>query len=209
MKKLIVLGALAAFAAPVFAADKQEAPQGPQHFKDVRHEMMQKDPAAKAKMEAFKAKQEARKATEEKLEKLVKEYKKAKDGSKKQTAAKEEIAKVLGEVRDEQIAQRAQGLEGFEKRLAEMKNRLAEEQKPEAKTAWVDDMTAKVIEADGKLGKVFAKDGGRMGHGPQSGEGRGGFEGKGPKTDKGFGHKGHGGHEDHILPMPPAPQEAM
>ena len=195
MKKLVIMATLLAFAAPVFAGDKHDSDKGPKHFNGPRQEMGVKDPA---KAEAFKAMAKKHKATEEKLEKLVKEYKKAKDGSKKQVAAKEEITKVLGEVRDEQIAQRAKGLEEFEKRLADMKARLAEEQKPEAKSAWLEKTTEQVIAADGKLDQVFGKPA-KMG---------------GPKEMKGS-HKGFfgkhraakGGHEDHILPMPPAPQE--
>ena len=195
MKKLMIAAVLVALTAPVFAADVQEGQEGPKAFKGPRHEMLQKDPEFKAKMEAQKAEMNARKeqmkARDEKMAKLVKEYKGAKAGSKKQVAAREEIGKLLGEMRDEQISLREGKLKDFEGRLGEMKKRLDEEKAPQAKEKWINDMTDRVIEKDGNLRKVFAKPGhfGKF---------------KGPKGPKHPGFKG--GPEDHILPMPPAPQ---
>lgn len=215
MKKMFLFGLILALSAPVFAADKTGGPKGAKN--GPRLEM--KDDQAKAARKAMKAQ---RKATEEKLEKLVKEYKSAKDGSKKQAAAKAEIASVLGAMRDEQINMRAKNLEGFENRLADMKDRLAEEQTPQAKAAWVEDMTARVIEADGDLEEVLEQHG-RMGKGPDGREGPGGPGGR-PGFDKGrdggrdFGPRdgggrrgpgGPGGQEDATQPMPPAPAEEM
>jgi len=200
MKKMLVLATMVAFAAPVFAGDKQDGPKGPGMFKGPRPEMMQKDPAFKEKMDEMKAQHEAKKAemkaTEEKLDKLVKQYKKAKEGSKKQKEAREEIGKILDGIRDKQIALRAEQIQEFEKRLADMKARLDEEQKPEAKAEWVSKMTDRVIEENGDLKKVF-KGPGHMGKGGPKGHGfKGGFKG-GPKH----------GPVDHTLPMPPAPLE--
>lgn len=164
MKKLLLLGTLLAFCAPVFAGEKCEGADCQKKMKGPRHEMMmKKDPAMQAKMQAAKAERKARKAqfkqNEEKLEKLVKQYKAAKDGSKKQAAAREDIAKVLGTVRDQQISMRAEKLQDFERRLGQMKDRLAKEQEPAAKTAWVTMMTDKVIAEDGDLGEALAHQG--------------------------------------------------
>ncbi len=199
MKKMLVLATLVAFAAPVFAGDKQDQVKDPAVFKGPRPEMMQKDPAFKEKMKEMEAQKEAKKAemkaTKEKVEKLVKEYKKAKDGSKKQQQAREEIGKILDGMRDKQIALRAGQIQEFEKRLADMKARLDAEQKPEAKAEWVSKMTDRVIEEDGDLKEVF-KEHGHMGKGGPKGHGfKGGFKG-GPKH----------GPVDHTLPMPPAPK---
>ena len=213
MKKMLVLATLVAFAAPVFAGDKYDGKQGPKHFQGPRQEMAQ-DPQLKEQMKAKKAEFEARKAEmkarEEKMEKLVKEYKKAKDGSKKQTAAREEIGQLLGTMRDEQIANREGQIQGFEQRLADMKARLEEERGADKKAEWVNKMTERVIEKDGDLKKVFM--GGHMGKGPQFGP-KGGMKGqKGPGKHGGFkGGEFKGGPKgpaDDILPMPPAPQEA-
>ena len=213
MKKMFVLATLVAFAAPVFAGGQVESPKdvkGPASHQEMAAQQKAQFEARKAEM---KAKHEKMKATEEKLEKLVKEYKKAKAGSKKQLAAKAEIEQLLGEVRDEQIAQRAQGLENFEKRLADMKAKLAEEQQPKAKAEWLERTTAQVIEADGKLSQVFGRPG--MEGGPKGMKAHKGHFGKrppfkgGPKGDFNGGPKGPGvrGPADDILPMPPAPAE--
>lgn len=171
MKKLWMLGLLLAFCAPAFAGEKCDG-DCQKKMRGVRQEMMKNDPAMKAKMDAAKAERKARKAqfkqNEEKLEKLVKQYKAAKDGSKKQAAAREEIVKILDGVRDEQIAMRAEKLQEFEKRLGMMKDRLAKEQEPAAKTAWVTMMTDKVIAEDGDLMEALSQQGHmRIGPRPQ------------------------------------------
>ncbi len=155
MKKVLKLGTLLAFCAPVFAADKCEGGDCPK-MKGPRAEMAQKGRERRGPMNPeWKARNKARKAKvrqqEEQLEKLVKEYKKAKEGSKKQAAAREQIAAVLETVREDQVTLRREQLQGFEKRLASMKERLAEEQKPAAKAAWVEMMTDRVIAEDGDL----------------------------------------------------------
>ena len=211
MKKAIMLGAVLALCAPVFAAEEQakEAPQRDfrpglqQGHKGPRHDMhggMQKGMFVnKADLEKMKEAREKHKADAEELEKLVQNYKKAKKGSKKQAVAKEEIGIKLGKMREEQIQNRREKIEGFEKRLEEMKSRLADEEKPEAKDAWIQDMTEKVIESDGKFNPAF-----KVGH---KGHDKGGFGG--PK--EGDQRKGPQGPEfdgeDHPLPMPPAPAE--
>jgi len=200
MKKMLVLATLIAFAAPGFAGGQQDEKEGPKPFKGPRHEMMQKDPAFKEKMEAKKAEHKARKAQikarDAKLEKLVQEYKKAKDGSKKQAAAREEIGQILAEVRDEQITIRERQIKSFEERLGDMKNRLDKEKSPEMKKEWIEKMTDRVITEDGDLEEVLAHYG-HMGKGnPKGFDGGSHFKGhpkKGPVAD--------------ILPVPPAPQE--
>lgn len=164
MKKLLVLATLLAFSAPVFAAPKCEGDNCPAKDKGPRAEMrLKKAPALKpeakaalkAKHDEEKAKRKARKAqvraNEEKLEKLVKDYKKAKEGSKKQASLREDIGKVLEQVRQEQITFRAEKLQEFEQRLARMKEGLAKEEEPAAKEAWVNKMTDRVIAEDGDL----------------------------------------------------------
>lgn len=164
MKKLLVFATLLAFCAPVFAAPKCEGDNCPAKAKGPRAEMkVKKAPALraevraelKAKRDEEKAKRKARKAkaraNEEKLEELVKDYKKAKEGSKKQAALREDIGKVLEQVRQEQIAFRAEKLQEFEQRLARMKEGLAKEEEPAAKEAWVNKMTDRVIAEDGDL----------------------------------------------------------
>ncbi len=216
MKKMLVLATVLAFTAPVFAGDKQDQKEGHKNFNGPRHEMAQNQ-EFKAQKESRKAEFEARKeqmkAREEKLEKLVKEYKKAKDGSKKQLAAREEIGQILGEMRDEQIAFREKQINGFEQRLGDMKGRLEEEKTADKKTEWVGNMTDRVIEKDGDLKEVMRH--GHMGKdGPQFDQKdmKGGMKGPGGKGHFKGGHPGdfRGGPKgpaDDILPMPPAPQE--
>lgn len=176
MKKLLVLGTLLAFCAPVFAQPKCEGNNcPPKRDGKPRQEMkMKKAPKMSEEMQAqLKAAKEQRKArkaqfkaNEEKLEKLVKEYKSAKDGSKKQASLRKDIGEVLEQVREEQIAIRAEGLQDFEQRLARMKEGLAKEQEPAAKTAWVEKMTDEIIAEDGDLAEALMSHG-RMGPMPR------------------------------------------
>lgn len=199
MKKLLVLGTLLAFFAPVFAAPKCDGDNCPQKREGKpRQELRVKkgpklSPEIQAKFKEAKEQRKARraqfKANEEELEKLVKDYKKAKDGSKKQASLRKDIGEVLGRVRDEQIAVRAEGLKDFEGRLERMKEGLAEEQKPEAKAAWVEKMTDRIIAEDGDLGEALHEHG-RIG--PRRAAPRGP---KGPGPDAA------------ILPPPPPPAE--
>ena len=201
MKKILVLGTLLAFCAPVFAAPKCEGDNcPPKRDGKARHELRVKkgpqlSPEMQAKFKEAKEQRKARraqfKANEEKLEKLVKDYKKAKEGSKKQASLREDIGEVLGQVRDEQIAVREEGLKDFEERLARMKEGLAEEQKPEAKAAWVGEMTDKIIAEDGDLGEALHE------------HGRIGPRHAGPRGPKGPGPEG-----GLVPPPPPPPAEA-
>ena len=83
-----------------------------------------------------------------------------------------------------------------------MKARLEQEKSAEKKTEWVNKMTDRVIEKDGKLRAVMGYHG-PMGNGPKGPMGPGGFKG-GPKG----GFKGGPRGPVDTLPMPPAPQEA-
>lgn len=177
MKKLLVLATLLAFCAPVFAAPKCEgdncpkpkapraemrAKKGPALNPEVKAELKAKRDEEKAQRKARKA---AARANEEKLEKLVKDYKKAKEGSKKQASLRKDIGEVLEQVRQEQISFRAEKLQEFEQRLARMKEGLAKEEAPEAKEAWVNKMTDRVIAEDGDLEEAL-RGAGRMPKGP-------------------------------------------
>lgn len=203
MKKLFILALATGLAVPVLAGDTAEGKDCPHKMHGPRPEMMQQDPASKEKMEAkkaeFKAQKEKMEVLDKELKEAVKKYKKAKPGSKEQVAAKEKITQILNEMHDEQIAFREKQILGFKERLKDIEARVEEEKTPDAKAAWVDQMADKVIEKDGDLKAVFAKEA-RMGKGPKKMHGPKGPHGKHP------GMKG-GRHEDHILPMPPAPKE--
>lgn len=147
MKKLFVLAALAAFSAPLFAADAKWTPDAKHGHKGAKMEMKKDGDWGMTKAE--------RKATEEKLEKLVKEYKAAKAGSQKQTTAKANIVAVVTEMHDKKIAKQTEQLSYMEKKVDMMRENLATEKTPEAKKAWVDMMTDKVIAEDGDLDEVW------------------------------------------------------
>lgn len=210
MKKLLVLSTLLVFSTAAFAAPKCEGDDCPvKKDKKARHEMVMKGDRSdrKAKLEADKAERKARraqfKANEEKLEKLVKEYKKAKEGSKKQASAREEIGEVLNTVRDEQIEIRSEQIKVFEKRLADMREALNKEQEPAAKNAWIEKMTDKVIAEDGDLGEAL-RSYGHMPKGPQARPEGLAEHHKGPKA----GPRGPLGPDGELPPPPPpAPEE--
>jgi len=184
MKKMLLLAVVAAVSVPLFAGDKYDGKPGPRHFGGPRHEMVQ-DPQLKAQMEAKKAEMKAR---EEKMEQLVKDFKKAKIGSKKQIAVRNEMTSLLGQIRDEQIAMREKKINEFEKRLADMKNRLAEEKTPETKEKWVTNMMDRVFESEGDLKEAFK----RQAHLDR-------------RAQKGHGRPFPDGPADDMLPQPPEP----
>lgn len=208
MRKMLVLATMVAFALPVFAGDEHHGHKGTKHMNSSRAFVVQKDPQLKEKLEAKKAEMKAHKKqmkeTEEKLETLVKQYKKAKEGSKKQTAARAEIEKILGQVRDQQIAFREAQIQKFEQRLAEMKVRLTEEKSAEMKDQWIKQMTLRVIEQDGDL-KDALKHHRHMGQGAAEDESaflsqKMGHRGPGPKGHFKGGPKAEGPEEA----IPPA-----
>ena len=104
---------------------------GPEAQQGMKHPMAQKHEEMKARMEAHRAQMEAYKnkidTNQEKIEQLVKEYKKAKPGSKQQTAAREEIGKLLGEIREGQLELRSKQVEEFGERLGNMAELLEKE----------------------------------------------------------------------------------
>lgn len=155
--------------------------------------------AMQKKGEFKKAQKEHRakmKATQEKMEKLVKEYKKA--SGKKQEAKKAEIVAEVATIREEQLKFKQAQLDKFEKRLQEMKKRAQEEQTAEAQKTWAGKKTDELIGADGNLEVLFD----RPAHGPF-----------GPKMDGKRPHKGFKGMKKHgpkpgevgLLPPPPPP----
>ena len=124
---------------------------------------------------------------------------------------KEEIRKILTEVRDEQIAFREKKIAEFEERLAKMKTRLADEKSPDTKEAWIEKTTQLVIEENGNLGTVLKKqDAGKSGIHPHKM-----YHAKKMKAGKWEkpNHPGFDGGPQEppahdMLPMPPAPPEA-
>ena len=118
---------------------------------------------------------------------MKKNWKKAKEGSKKQASLRKDIGEVLEQVRQEQISFRAEKLQEFEQRLARMKEGLAKEEEPAAKEAWVNKMTDRVIAEDGDLAEAL-RGAGRMSKGP--------FPPVGPVA----------GPDGAPLPPPPAPE---
>ena len=134
--------------------------------------------------EAFKKAHEEHKAqmkaTKEKMEKLVKEYNKLKDGKKKD-AKRAEIAQEVNAIHEKQLAFKKDQLAQFEERLARMKADFEKENSAEGKQAWTNEKTDALIQANGDMKALFGPRHGGM-RGPKDGKGlRKGFMGKGPK----------------------------
>ena len=169
MKKITLALVAAALAVPALAQEPK-VPQG----KDVPALEMQRD------HEAFKkAQKEHRaqmKATKEKMEKLVKEYNKLKDGKKKD-AKRAEIEKEVSAIHEKQLAFKKDQLAKFEERLARMKEGFEKENSVDSKKEWVSQKTDALIKADGNLKALFDRP--EIG-GPQA------RNGKGPRMGKGF-----------------------
>ena len=150
-----------------------------------------------ANFKAAREKHEAQlKATKDKMDKLVAEYKKMKPG-KKRDAKKAEIVVIVTDIRDQQILFKEKNLAGFEKRLNHMKNELAQQSAPEARKAWVDVHTEKLIEQNGDLRVLFDR--------PEGGPDKGMHSGKKPFRGS-VEMKGHGGPKG---PQGPAPDMAQ
>lgn len=193
MKKLVITLLLAGVVSvPLAAADN-----APQAFPKAGVQDMQKG------HEAFrKAHQEQRakmKATQEKMEKLVKEYNKLKDGKKKD-AKRAEIEKEVGAIHQEQLKFKQEQLMKFEQRLNAMKEQFQTESSDESQKAWVEQKTEKLIKYDGNLRVLFDP---RDARGPHMG-------GKGPhgRMHGKFGPKGHGDFGPQPGPRP-APEAAQ
>ena len=147
MKKIMFALLTAAVAMPVLAQEPK-IPQGP----DTPAVEMQRD------HEAFqKAREEHRaqmKATEEKMEKLVKEYNKLKDGKKKE-AKRAEIEKEVSAIHAKQLEFKKGQLAKFEERLASMKADFEKENSAESQKEWVNKKTEALIKADGNVKALF------------------------------------------------------
>lgn len=190
MKKL-TLAVLAVFVSvPLFAQETQVAAS-----KDQKPALEQRGQGHEAFAKARKEEMKKIKATEEKMEKLVGEYNKLKDGKKKD-AKRAEIEKEVAAIREEQLKFKQDQLGKFEQRLNDMKAELAKDNTPEGKKEWVNTKTDELIENGGKVRSLFGP-----GHGPRMGGKGRGFHGKGP-----HGHHGprFGGRDGKRLPPPDA-----
>jgi len=131
------------------------------------------------------------KATEEKMEKLVVEYNKLKQGKKKE-AKLAEIRAEVAVIHEKQLDFKRAQLAVFERRLEGMRQAFAKQNMPEAKAAWVDEHTAKLIAQNGDIKVLFKpefgdkKHMGKMGpRGPKDSRNNGEFNGRGPKEGRG------------------------
>ena len=151
MKKLIFALMVAVVAMPTLAQETK-IPQGD----NAPAVEMQRD------HEAFKkAQKEHRaqmKATKEKMEKLVKEYNKLKDGKKKD-AKRAEIEKEVSAIHEKQLAFKKDQLVKFEERLARMKEGFEKENSAENKAEWVNQQTEALIAANGDVKALFDRPG--------------------------------------------------
>ena len=147
MKKITLALVAACLAVPALAQESK-VPQS----KDTPAVEMQRD------HEAFqKAREEHRaqmKATEEKMEKLVKEYNKLKDGKKKE-AKRAEIEKEVSAIHAKQLEFKKGQLAKFEERLANMKADFEKENSAEGQKEWVNEKTEALIKADGDVKALF------------------------------------------------------
>jgi len=197
MKKLVMTLLLAGLVSVPLAAQEPQ-PQGPKGDGHQAFAKAQKEHRAKMK------------ATQEKMEKLVKEYNKLKEGKKKD-AKRAEIEKEVADIHEEQLKFKAEQLVKFEERLSNMKENFAQENSTDGKKAWVDQRTQALIENEGDLRVLFEPKEGkgpRMGglrHGRMHGP-RGFKDGKCAKKDGkcAFGKKGpRMGGKDGNFPPPP------
>ena len=156
--------------------------KAPKPGKDAPVVAMQRD------HEAFKKAHEEHKAqlkaTKEKMEKLVKEYNKLKDGKKKD-AKRAEIEKEVSAIHEKQLEFKKDQLAKFEERLARMKADFEKENSAEGKKEWINQKTDALIAADGDLKALFDRPGMHRPHfGPKGKNGKRqhkGFMGKGPR----------------------------
>lgn len=177
MKKLVMSLLLTGLVCVPLAAQEakpQDAKKAPAMEQAQRHEAFAK---------AHKEHRAKMKATQKKMEKLVEEYNKLKEGKKKD-AKRAEIEKEVASIHEEQLKFKADQLVKFEQRLGEMKERFAQESSAEGKKAWVDQKTKKLIEEDGDLRALFE---------PQRDGRMEGMRGPGPKGPR-FGKHGKAPH---------------
>ena len=184
----IWISALAAFVCvPAFA--QQEMTDGQRPMQRDMSEFRQARAEHMAQM----------KATEQKMEKLVDEYNKLKNGKKKEA----KLAEIQAEVRlihDKQLDFKREQLDRFEKRLEKMNDAFNAENSPEKKQIWVEQHTEKLIAQNGDIKVLFKPEfgGPDMGKGPRMGGGH-----KGPH--KGCKKKGKGAMRGHFPPKDRGP----
>ena len=179
MKKVLLAVVAGAFCVPAFADEVQNVVPAPKDGRPVAQEQMGQRPG---EFRQAREKHEAQmKATQEKVNKLVAEYNKLKPGKKKD-AKKAEIIAFVTSIRDEQINFQEKQLMGFEKRLNHMRESLAAQKKEEAKKAWIDAHTDKLIAENGNLRVLFDR--------PEGAPGMGEMKGKGNMRGKFGPHKG-------------------
>ena len=178
MKKITIALVAACFAVPALAQEPKILAPG----NNAPAVDMQRD------HEAFKKAHEEHKAqmkaTKEKMEKLVKEYNKLKDGKKKD-AKRAEIEQEVNAIHEKQLEFKKNQLAQFEERLARMKMDFDQENSAESKQAWTNEKTDALIKANGDMKALFDRPGMR---GPKDGKGprgprKGFFKGKGPRPD--------------------------
>ena len=162
MKKIAFALVATLLAVPALAQEGKLPPQGPDTpaVQDVKRDH-----------EAFKKAREAHraqmKATQEKMEKLVKEYNKLKEGKKKD-AKRAEIEKEVNAIHQKQLEFKKDQLDKFEERLARMKADFDKENTADAQQAWTKEKTDALIQANGDVKALF-----------------------GPRPDMGRGHRHH------------------
>ncbi len=184
MNKVLLTTVAVLVSAPVFAQDQrpQEMPQGPMPRMEQGKDHQAFEKARKEQLAKMKA-------TEEKMEKLVKDYNKLPAGKKKD-AKREEIAKEVGAIHEEQLKFKGEQLGKFEARLAGMKDSFAKENSAEGREEWVNKKTDELIANNGDLKALFKPEG-AMGPGPKMGRHGKGMKGrhghfrgpKGPRPD--------------------------
>jgi len=186
MKKVLLATLAGALCAPALLAQPATEPAKPTSPSAVENQT----PRQPGDFKQAREKHEARlKATQDKMTKLVKEYNKLKAGKKKE-AKKAEIAKAVAVIHEEQIKFKEKNIADFEKRLEKMKEALAAQKTQEAQQEWVNQRTAKLIEASGDMRVLFDSPlgapamGGMHRPGPGMRHGKQGFRHPGMKPGK-------------------------
>ena len=181
MKKILITTVAVLISAPIFAQDqKPQVPNAPMPRMEQGKDYKAFEKARKEQRAKFKA-------TEEKMGKLVKEYNKLPDGKKKD-AKRDEIAKEVASIHEEQLKFKGDQLVKFEQRLTGMKEDFVKKSSAEGKQEWVNKKTDELIANEGKLFNLFKPEG-NMGPGPMMGR-----NGKGPMMGRHGKHFGRHGH---------------
>jgi len=149
MKKMYIAALAALFCVPAFAQEAQQAemPQPPAFEQGQRPDM-----------QAFKEAREEHhaqmKATQEKMENLVKEYNKLKNGKKKD-AKLAEIQNEVAAIHEKQLDFKRDQLNKFELRLEKMRDEFNRQNATDIKQAWIQEHTEKLIAGNGNIEVLF------------------------------------------------------